>query len=82
MITGLIIFGGLGFLILTPFVRGFMGGLTGQPDLTEQTFASSNVDSDDEIEPFDFYINSVEAASHGALFKLSGDRDDGPGFYM
>ena len=34
MIIAILIFGGLGILILTPFVSGFMGGVTGKPDLT------------------------------------------------
>ena len=82
MITAILFFGGLGFLILTPFVRGFMGGLTGKQDLTMQTSVSSNINHDDDTEPFDLYNNSVEAASDGALFKITGVRDDGPGFYM
>ena len=40
------------------------------------------INPDDGTEPFDFYNNSVEAAAHGALFKVTGVSDDGPGFYM
>lgn len=82
MIIAILIFGGLGILILTPFVSGFMGGVTGKPDLTMQTSVSSAINPDDGTEPFDFYNNSVEAAAHGALFKVTGVSDDGPGFYM
>ena len=119
MITAILIFGGLGFLILTPFVRGFVVGLGLLPDhvvhITDQDgHYSTNFDDDlstnnfsvdirhDSLEDdithdwsgFDtlqfsnhvehgagFYGSSAEAASHGALFNVSGG-DDGPGFYV
>ena len=72
----------IGLIIIVAFGLYAFGGLT-RSNGSHSKGATSNVTADDDLnnDGPGFYLNKVDAMSHGAMFKM-GDDDDGPGFYM
>jgi len=70
----------IGILIAISVIKSIYSESTSNSEsITQEN--NSEADEYEEESGFGFYLNKIDAMSHGAMFKM-GDDDDGPGFYM
>ena len=70
----------IGILIVVSVVRSVFSESNSNSESVSQE-NSYEADEDEEDSGPGFYLNEIDAMSHGAMFKM-GDDDDGPGFYI
>ena len=74
-----LIFWIIGILIAISIINEFFSAFTeNNKNINQNNDSDAN---ENNLEP-KFYTNSIDAMSDGAMFKIDGDDDGGPGFYI